>query len=336
MASFAEDGRTSNWLQRMGVPFEYRVGLRYDQLKKDWSSFNHGRPDDRPKVDDLIERYADSMQSGAIFPAVIIACDKEGYEILDGCQRLCAAELNNQTIFNAYEIKTTDPSIRASVRICANAVTNGTAPPAEWTIGKVVDVLHDQFKWGVADCHLWSGFQEKKIEEEIAARDGRRWMQANGVDVGVKPANQKGFQAAFTRCVTPEMRQEASGIVVKIVEALQLAKANNSEAVQLLEECTDVKRKHGVNYRTQVKSKFDSVKERPEIAARLRPRSAAHPIDNAVRAIAGAVTSLKSAQNHHADLPQSAELIDLVREAKSLAKKIVPRENWAAPHDLFV
>lgn len=329
MASFAQNSMLEGWLQRMGVPFEYKQGLHFDELAKDWNVINHGRPDGHPKEEALIVRYADSMQAGAVFPAPVIARKADGYEVLDGCQRLCAADLNGQKIFNAYEVKSPSPAIRESVRICANTVLNGTSPPQEWSIGKVVDVLFEQFRFSVTDCHLWSGFPEKRIQEEVDSRDARRWMEAKSIDVSKKPANQKLFQAAIA-AIPSKMREEAPSQIKLIIENCQAAKANNSEAVSLVKECTDIKPKHGVHIKTQLKSKIEEVFGRTEIKSRMQVKTSQHPVDNAIRALTGALTALRNAQSYHADYAQAKSMVELIIECRSFCKKIVPREQWPA------
>lgn len=327
MATFAVDSRFENWASRMGIPFKYRQGIRFTELAKDWNVINHGRPDGQPKDEALIVKYADAQQNGAVFPAPVLAGKTDGLEVLDGCQRLCAADLNGQSIFNGYIVETSDPAVREAVRICANHIVNGTAPAAEWTVGKVVDVLFEQFRWNVKDCHDWSGFPEKRIQEEVDSRDARRWMESHGIDITKKPANQKTFQAAIA-AIPKKLREEAHSQIRTIVENCQAAKANNSEAVMLVTECTDVKVKHGVHPRTQLNSKIAEVFSRPDIKARMQVKTSQHPVDNAIRAMTGAVTALRNAQQYHADHDQGESMVELMREIRSFCKKIVPVKQW--------
>lgn len=327
MATFAVDSKTENWLSRMGVRWTYREGLRFSDLVDDWNAINQGRPDGVPRDEAIIEKYAVAQSGGAVFPAPIVAVKGAGLEVLDGCQRLCAYDLNGQTIFSAYEVHTTNPCIRASIRICANAVINGTSPSAEWTIGRVVDVLYEVHRLSVSDCEMWSGCPASRIQVEIDARDARRWMESLNIDVSKKPANQKGFQAAIA-AIPRKLRDDASSQIREIIENCQTAKANNSEAVNLMRECTDVKVKHGVHPRTQIKSKIQEVFGRPDIKARMAVKASQHPVDNAIRAMTGSVTALRNAQSHHADHDQGVAMTELLREIKGFCKKIVPRSQW--------
>jgi hypothetical protein len=331
MANFTEDHRTENWLKLRGVKFEYRAQVRFDELAPNWFSVNQGRPDSVPKDDLLIEKYAGAMDQGAIFPSPILAKTPAGLEVLDGCQRLSAADLCGQKLFNAYVIKTDNPSIRASVRICANSVLNGTSPSQEWTIGKIVDVLYEQYDFGVEDCSQWSGQPAKRIQEEIESRDAKLWLKIHNVDVSQKPANQKGFLAALSRLAPMLDREKLTKELPDLVNRLISIKANNDEAVNFLTQCLDVERRPKADLAVQVRSRIAEVLERPEIIARMTGQKKNHPVDNALHGMAGAVTRLRTAARgeYHTDRQQSEQLLGLVEEARKLAKRIIPKEQWA-------
>lgn len=331
MANFTEDHRTENWLKQRGVKFEYREQMRFEELTPNWFSINQGRPDSVPKDDSLIEKYAGAMAQGAIFPSPIVAKTPQGYEVLDGCQRLCAADLCGQKLFNAYIIKTENPSIRASVRICANSVLNGTSPSQEWTISKIVDVLYEQYDFGVEDCSQWSGQPAKRIQIEIDSRDAKNWLKLQGIDTAVKPANQKGFLACLANLCPMLDREKLTREIPPLVSQLQSIKASNDEAVNLLTQCLDVERRPKADLAMQVRSRIDEVMRRPEIQARISSSRTYHPVDNALRSVAAAVTSMRKAARgeFHSDKKQSIQLIELIDETRKLAKRIVPKELWA-------
>lgn len=332
MANFTEDHRTENWLKLRGVKYEYREQMRYDELAPNWNIINQGRPDAVPQDASLIDKYASAMDQGAIFPSPIIAKIVGGYEVLDGCQRLCAAQKCGQSIFNAYIIRSDNPSIRASVRVCANSVLNGTSPSQEWTIAKVVDVLFEQYNLGIVDCSQWSGQPVEKIEIEIASRDGARWLRVWDVDTKIKPANQKGFLAAFSRLAPMNDRAKLTEELPDLVRKLQDCKANNDEAIKLLEECLSVSRVRGTDLRVAVRKQIDEVMGRPEIQSRLSSKRTMHPVDNALRGMAAAITTLRATSrgNHHADKKQSEQLLLMLEEARKLSQKIVPKDFWPA------
>lgn len=336
MANFVEDNKIRNWLTQRGVQFEYRENINVCELSPGWNLVNLGRHDGQPVDESLIEKYASAMEGGALFPAPIIARNIGGFEVLDGCQRLSSANLLGQTIFNAYIIQSANPSVRASVRICANSVLNGTAPSQEWTIGKIVEVLYEMYKFSAFDCAQWSGQPVPKIEEEISSRESRAWMAANGIDVTLKPANQKGFQSAFWQLTTAEIRTAGVKQLKRCIADIQKMKANNSEAEGILAEVLDFKMKKHSQIPTQLNSKISEVFERPAIRARMQldPRSK-HPIDNVNRALAAAATSMRAAKKMHADDKQAATMIELLQEMKAMARNMVVREKWAITNDVI-
>lgn len=330
MASFMESSAIETWLKQRGVKFEYREQIKFDQLQPAWDSVNQGRSDSAPKDDSLIEKYAGAMDQGSIFPAAILADTSSGLEVLDGCQRLNAASLCGQTMFAGYVIKTTSQSVRASVRICANSVLNGTSPSQDWTISKIVDVLHEQYDFSAVDCSQWSGQPVRKIEIEIASREAAGWLKSNGVDVTLKPCNQKGFLAAFSKFAPAGAdRYAMSEALPALVKQIQSIKANNDEAESLLEQCLTVTRTKGTNnLLNQVRSRIAEVMQRPEIKSRMSGSFSHHPIDNVLRGVQAAVTSMRKAARgeYHADAEQSQQLNEMLAEAQKLSKRLIPKD----------
>lgn len=331
MASFMESTQIETWLKQRGVKFDYREQLRFDQLQPGWDAVNHGRSDSAPKDEALIEKYAGAMDQGSIFPAAILAETASGLEVLDGCQRLSAASLCGQTMFAGYVIKTKEQSVRASVRICANSVLNGTSPSQDWTIAKIVDVLHEQHDFSAVDCAQWSGQPVRKIEIEIASREAGNWLKCNGVDISVKPCNQKGFLAAFSKYAPAgDDRYAMAPVLPTLVKQLQSIKANNAEAESLLEQCLTVQRSKGVNnLLNQVRSRIDEVMQRPEIKSRMSAgRASYHPIDNVLRSVQASVTTMRKAARgeYHADFDQSQQLTEMLSEAQKLARRLIPKD----------
>lgn len=337
MANFTVDTKIENWLKQRGVRYDYREGVRMEELMPNWFLVNQGRHDSAPKDDSLIEKYAGAMDNGSLFPSPIAAKTAQGLEVLDGCQRLCAAELCGQTMFNAYIVKTDNPVIRASIRVCANSILNGTSPSQDWTISKIVDVLYEQHSLSVVDCAQWSGQPEKKIQIEVDSRDFARWLRVHGVDTAKKPANQKLFLAAGARLAPLLTRAKLTKELPTLVRQLQSVKANNDEAIHMLTECLDVQQAKGVELAQQVGSKIRSVFERPEIQARMSGPRSLHPVDNVVRAMASALTTMRSAagDNHHADADQGKQIIDMLEQMRRFAKRIVPKHDWQAMEETF-
>lgn len=328
MANYMESSQTEAWLKQRGVKFEYRCGIRYDELIANWSEVNQGRVDSVSQDDALIDKYASAMEQGANFPSPIIGKVTGGFEIHDGCQRLSAGKRCGQTLFNAYIIKTDSSAIRASIRVCANSVLNGTAPSQEWTISKIVDVLHEGHGYSVVDCSQWSGQPVQRIQQEIDSRDAAQWLRCQKVDTKTKPCNQKGFLAAFSRLFPYQDRIQLAGILPDLVRMLQRIKANNAEAEGLLLQCSQVEKVKGANFANLMRRRIDEVMERPEIKSRMALKSKMHPVENALRGIQGAITAMRAANDgeFHSDFEQSVALLEMLSELRKLSNEMVPTE----------
>lgn len=328
MANYMESSQTEAWLKQRGVKFEYRCGIRYDELIANWSDVNQGRVDSVPRDEALIEKYAGAMENGAMFPAPILGKIVGGFEVYDGCQRLSAGQRCGQTLFNGYIIKADNPAVRASIRVCANSVLNGTAPSQEWTIAKIVDVLYEGHNYSVVDCSQWSGQPVAKIQQEIDSRDAAQWLRCQKVDIKTKPCNQKGFLASFSRLFPFNDRIQLVGVLPDLVRMLQRIKANNAEAEGLLLQCSQVSRAKGANYASLIQNRIDEVMKRPEIKGRLALRGKSHPVENALSKIQGAITAARSAceGEFHADFEQSVSLMEMLSELQRLTNEMVPRE----------
>jgi len=328
VANYMESSQTEAWLKQRGVKFEYRCGIRYDELIANWSDINHGRVDSVPRDDALIEKYASAMEQGANFPAPILGKVVGGFEVYDGCQRLSAGLRCGQTLFNGYIIKADNPAVRASIRVCANSVLNGTAPSQEWTIAKIVDVLVEQHGYGVMDCSQWSGQPTVKIQQEIDSRDAAQWLRCQKVDTKTKPCNQKGFLASFARLFPYQDRIQLAGVLPELVRMLQRIKANNAEAEGLLLQCSQVDRPKGSNLSVVMQKRIDEVMKRPEIKGRMALRGKSHPIENALSKLQGAITAARTACDgeFHADFEQSVSMTELLVELQRLVGEMVPRD----------
>ena len=331
---FVIDSKVENWLTQMGVPYKYVQNLRFDQLVPNWEAINQGRPDGVPKDDDIILQYASAQsQPGAAFPAPILGRAADGLEVLDGIQRLSAALLNDHKVFNAYVIESDNPGIRASVRICSNSILNGRPPSQEWTVSRVIDVLYEQHRLSPTDCSMWSGIHLNRINDEIGSRDGALWMKANGIDMTLKPANQKGFQSAFSKRFPMAERERCGKELVKIIKSMQDYRATNKDVDDLFELFTDFKPQKGVPLGSQLNAKFEEVISRPEIKARMMGRRKLSPIEDVQRAVASAVTVMRKAAEgeHTTDKTEAGKIVELVTQVRDLARKIVPKDEWSGP-----
>ena len=170
---FTNDSRTENFLTGLGVKFEYINGILLpSDFDPGWNSENLGRP--FVIREDAVLEYASLMEAGSAAPAPILRKTDAGYRVLDGVQRLSAAELQQATRVSAYVVLTDSEDALATIRVLANARLQGRAEPAEWTRRRAVEVLVIQRGLShaeVAKLGGWKTSDVKRIAEAIELQD---------------------------------------------------------------------------------------------------------------------------------------------------------------------
>lgn len=205
---FTTDSRTEQFLTGLGVQFKYVNGALLPMDFVDgWSQDNIGRP--VPVRDDAVIEYASLMEQGSAAPAPILHRTEHGLRVLDGIQRLSAAELNGTTRISAYIVDTESGDMLAAIRVLANARMQGRAEPAEWTRRRAVEVL--VVDRGLAFCEVarMGGWKASDIERIAGAIELQRHItNVGGPDlpdamlVELKPHLQGGILEKATEPVT--------------------------------------------------------------------------------------------------------------------------------------
>lgn len=137
---FTADNRSENFLTSLGVKFKYENGILLPgDFVPEWNKENIGRP--VAVREDAVIEYAALMEQGSAAPAPILHHTASGLQVLDGVQRLSAAELNGTTRISGYIVHTTSADMLAAIRVLANARMQGRGEPPEWTRRRAVEVL---------------------------------------------------------------------------------------------------------------------------------------------------------------------------------------------------
>jgi len=159
---FTKDSRTENFLTQMGVEFSYSNNVSFGELVSDWESTNLARP--VPIREEAVLEYSTLMQSGSPAPATILIVTKNGLDVLDGVQRLAAANLASVTSISAYIVTCDSANVIAAIRVLANARLQGRPEPPEWTRKRAVEVLVVQKGLSVAEVARMGGWSQSQVE----------------------------------------------------------------------------------------------------------------------------------------------------------------------------
>lgn len=137
--TFIQDTRSETFLINIGVRWRYGDDLKFSGLPRGWRDINHGRP--VSLRDDAVLEYASLMEANSPAPAVIVRETSDDIVVLDGLQRLAAAEAAGFTRYSAYIVTTDSDDLAEAIRVTANARLQGHAESPEWTKRNAVQRL---------------------------------------------------------------------------------------------------------------------------------------------------------------------------------------------------
>lgn len=263
---FTTDSRTENFLTTIGVKYEYINGLLLPgDFEPGWNTENIGRP--VPVREDAVIEYAALMEAGSAAPAPILCKTEIGLRVLDGVQRLSAAELNQTTRVSAYVVQTDSEDSLSSIRVLANARMQGRAEPAEWTRRRAVEVLVVQRGMShaeVAQMGGWKPFDIKRIAESIEIQT--RITNAGGPEL----------PDAMLAELRPHIQansaiEQASEPVVGFMQTLKQSRISTADAMPYIASFFSPLPKSANPFKVY-SERLESLHEDPEIKSRLTGR----------------------------------------------------------------
>lgn len=261
---FTADNRTENFLTTLGVSFRYTHGILLPQkFIPDWDKDNLGRPVD--VREDAVLEYATLMDNGSAAPAPILLHTPLGYRVLDGVQRLSAAQLSGIERVSAYVVTTTSENLIATIRVLANARMQGRAEPAEWTRRRAVEVLVVNRQMScdeVAKLGGWRAVDVRKIADAIVAQ--QRIVSIGGPelpDTMLAVLNDYCTDAVMSRAPTP---------VAGFLMTLKQAKLSAEDAEPYIEAFFAPV--HTPNAHNVLTARLQELRADPEISARVTGR----------------------------------------------------------------
>jgi len=320
---FTTDSRTENFLTAMGIKYEYLNGLRFpDGFAAGWNTENIGRP--VAVREDAVIEYATLMEAGSAAPAPILVETENGYRVLDGVQRLSAAELQQETRISAYVVKTDSEDSLASIRVLANARMQGRAEPAEWTRRRAVEVLVVDRKMShaeVAKMGGWKPADVKRIADAIELQE--RISNAGGPEL-------PDLMLAELR---PHIHgrntlEQATEPIVGFMQTLKQSRISVSDAVPYITEFFASLPKSSNPFKTY-SERLESIHEDPEIKSRLTGRQSTELPKDVVllRAMKTAETVLDAILTHGDKVPNVDEFFRIIDRLTRKLKTIAPNKQ---------
>jgi hypothetical protein len=175
---FTPDSRTENYLNQMGVKWKYTNAIRFNNLVAGWDTKNIARP--VVVRDDAVEEYAALTMNGSMAPAPILVMTQSGLDVVDGIQRLTAAQLCNETSISAYVLECDSEELIATLHVMSNARLQGRAEPMEWTRRRAVEILVCVHGMSCEEVAKIGGWRVQDIESISKAIEYRKAIESIG------------------------------------------------------------------------------------------------------------------------------------------------------------
>lgn len=331
---FTADSRTENFLTSLGIKFEYSNSVRLpDDFAPEWNKENLGRP--VAVREDAVIEYATLMEAGSAAPAPILHFTERGFRVLDGVQRLSAAELQQMTRVSAYLVQTDSKDSLATIRVLANARMQGRAEPAEWTRRRAVEILvngrgmsHSQ----VAKMGGWKTSDVKRLADAIDVQN--RIIAAGG------PEFSDAMLTELHPYIQPSsVLEQASRPVVGFLQTLKQSRISVADAMPFITTFFAPLPKSSNPFKV-LSDRLEDVHHDPEMRARITGRQSVELPKDVVflRTLKTAETVVDHLVTHGERIANIDEFFHLLRRIEDKLRSIAPNkrpESVRVPADMW-
>lgn len=326
---FTKDTRTENFLTQMGVDFHYESGVQFNELEPTWRNSNPSRP--VVFRDEAIVEYGSLMESGSAAPAIITAqAQADLLKVLDGRQRLAAAELTGFTNFSSYIVITNSHSLVTAISVLANARLQGRAEPLEYTRRRSVEELVIKCGWSPEEVAKRGGW---RVAEIRAIAESLRW-QALVTELG-GPKMPDTMLSAISQSVNETDLKRFPKPVAAFCSMLKDSRLSAEDASPHIDKFFSGKLSH-----QNLEQRLKEIRSEPDMQVRLSGRKAGPiPLDvRLAKVLKSAITILDDVSSSGSDLPYVDEFFRLQREIDKRLRKFskgptpeevrVPADKW--------
>lgn len=331
---FTNDSRTETFLTSMGVKFKYTNSVKLADLSPGWDERNLARP--VPKREEAIMEYATLMESGSAAPAPILVSTEHGHDVLDGLQRIAAAELAGFTnLSGAYVVECDSEDKLTAIRVLANARLQGRPEPPEWTRRRAVEILVVQKGLSPAEVAKMGGWRVADVDKTARALDWGFKIRCIG---GPQEMSDAMIETIAGHTSQEEITKEPA-LIAEFLGLLTQGRFSASDAEPFVEEFfKPIAGKRHLVY----KERLDDFKQDPEVVTRtLGRRGATIPKDVSLRRILkSAATVLDEIAESDEPVPYIDEFFRLLNVLKDKLHQVARNHKQpvktATPGDMWV
>lgn len=316
---FTKDTRTETFLTQMGVEFSYVSGIKIADLASTWNTKNLARP--VAVRENAVAEYATLMELGSPAPATILHVTPNGYDVLDGVQRLSAAQRSGCSLFPAYVVKCESTAVVSAIRVVANARLQGHAEPADWTRRRAVELLVIQGGMTPAEVARMGGWRAADIAEQARAMEFGFVVRAIG-----GPELPDSIATLVADAVTPDWLRKHAKPSAEFLTLVKAAKLSAADAEPFIADFFE-----GSPSFATLRERVEEFSNEPEINTRLHGRqSGPRPPDVKLRsALRAALTALAEMREQGGEVRHVDEFFQLTKRINEQLHALAPRHRKA-------
>ena len=314
---FKKDKRTEEYLTAKGVSWKYTNKVTFESLVPTWNTVNWGRP--KAADQEVILEYACRMEAGEVAPAPVLLQSAKGYEVLDGVQRLSAADHIGATEFSAYLVETDSAKLPHVIRLTINRDVNGHPPPQSWGITQAVMRLCLEQKMSVREVAALCHCPVSRIEREKAIQVTSFQIRTIG-----GPHNlTKEIVHKVSEATQAMDFDKAPKPIAEFLHLLKDAKFTNGDSGPVITEFFGgLNRKKDLH--TILASRLGLLREDSDIKRRLdgRPKTRWSAETKLTAALKGVVTVLEGIEKSRERIPYVEEYQQIVNDIRDRLKRV--------------
>lgn len=318
---FTSDSRAEKFLDSVGVKWRYVNDIAFSQLCDDWAASNLGRSQIR--IDKAIDEYRALMDRGSAAPAPILWQSANGYEVLDGMQRLAAAEARRPIIFSAY-VALTDSEVAAKrIRVFANyRLQGGYQESSEWTLERAITLLVTTGEMSVQECADFGGWSASQVRDKATIVDVRLAIAGTG--------GPEKLPDSVTRLIAKQASRDdfssAPIAIAKFTNAISRMRLSADEAEPYIEEFFSISRGRGKLF-DQFERKWEEFSSEDGVSSRLADPTRTRyqpmtPDGRVLKSLKAALTTAQRVLDAGEPIYDMAEFFQCVNQIRSVLQQI--------------
>jgi len=250
----------------MGLVWKYVNDVTYLQLVPNWDGINLGRS--KVKVEEAAMEYAAREEAGSMPPAPVLRETSDGFDPLDGIQRLLAKQLLSCTRFSAYIVTVESELLAKEIRIFANSALNGChGESSQWTRRQAIQHLVIEGGMSCEEVARKGGWKLADVEDDRLYLDTDFKLRCIGAPEGLS----KSLVLNIAEVMRPDDLKQAAKPIAEFCADLKRGHFTNGDAKPYVQAFFSVPRTKG-KVHDHFAEALDDFRKQPDVKTRMEGR----------------------------------------------------------------